>query len=70
MARESDPDETIEPLIRTELAMLREAAAKWRVSSEAREAGKRLPLQPVAFEKVRVGGGGVWTFQVMGVPCV
>ncbi|CAM9883600.1 unnamed protein product, partial [Ectocarpus sp. 8 AP-2014] len=48
-ATESDPNETIEPLIRSELAELREAAAKWRGAGGGE--GARRPLQPADFEK-------------------
>lgn len=54
-ARESDPDEKIEPLISMELAKLRDAAARWRGSRGEGEGGRRA-LQPVAFEKVRKNG--------------
>lgn len=63
--KESDPDDIIEPLIRLELAKLREAAVRWRLGVgdcgdrvEGRERavgggqGKRVELRPVEFEKV------------------
>lgn len=65
LPRESDPDEAIEPLIRAELAKLREAAARWRVSASGGGVGgggggsgvgsPTKVLRPAAFEKVRQG---------------
>lgn len=49
-AKESDPDEQIEPLIRAEFAKLRQAAERW---SGKGGGGKGRTLQPAAFEKVR-----------------
>lgn len=51
LVKESDPDESIEPLIGVEFVKLREAARRWRGAEGGKGGGGRT-LVPAAFEKV------------------